>query len=324
MRWIGAQGRVLQGARGRREREALACRRNTNSPHDVGRRDLVVSGVERSCVALPEFVQRRADIDAPEPAELHPTAVAETRPSSHHPNPDLVQPQVEHAPRSRHTPGPRRCGFPTPRPSALPLASSCVVCYNYCDMQPTVAGLRRRAVQEFRRDLRVLEREILRQLEGETGCCGVSLPQCHVLLELSFGDLSLKSLADALNLDKSTLSRTVEAMVREGMVTRDADARDRRAVRLTLSARGRAKVATINETCDRYYEALLAKMHEADRQKVTLAVRLLADGMRQLRGCSSVAELCCAPASSATRPSTSRSHASTVPRRSTRQKGRAK
>ncbi len=156
--------------------------------------------------------------------------------------------------------------------------------------QPTAA------IQAFRRDLRVLEREILRQLEGETGCCGVSLPQCHVLLELSFGELSLSALADALNLDKSTLSRTVEGMVQEGFVVREATKEDRRVARLALTAKGRAKVATINGTCDRYYAALLDGMPRSDRQQVTRAVRLLADGMRRSRGCAPVAELCCVPA----------------------------
>jgi DNA-binding MarR family transcriptional regulator len=161
-------------------------------------------------------------------------------------------------------------------------------------MKPTAKP--RTAIQEFRRDLRALEREILRQLEGETGCCGVSLPQCHVLLELAFGELSLGALADALNLDKSTLSRTVEAMVQEGLVVREPTPTDRRMARLALTPQGRAKVATINETCDQYYASLLEQMPKSDRQQVTRAVRLLADGMRRLRGCSPVAELCCAPA----------------------------
>ena len=163
-------------------------------------------------------------------------------------------------------------------------------------MQPHGKPGKLAAIQEFRRDLRVLEREILRQLEGETSCCAVSLPQCHVLLELSFGGLSLKALADTLNLDKSTLSRTVDALVQGGLVTRAADLTDRRALSLTLSQRGRAKVATINDTCDRYYTSLLEQMRESDRRQVVRAVRLLADGMRRLRGCSPVAALCCVPA----------------------------
>jgi DNA-binding MarR family transcriptional regulator len=182
-------------------------------------------------------------------------------------------------------------------------------------MQPNAQRTAPAAIQEFRRDLRVLEREILRQLEGETSCCGVSLPQCHVLLELSFGDLSLKALADALNLDKSTLSRTVEAMVQSGLVMRAAEPADRRAVRLALSPRGQTKVASINDTCDRYYASLLNGMRDGDRRQVVRAVRLLADGMRRLRGCSPVATLCCVPARGATPRSTRKRAASRRPRK---------
>jgi DNA-binding MarR family transcriptional regulator len=135
----------------------------------------------------------------------------------------------------------------------------------------------------FRQDLRVLEREIVRQLEDETGCCGVTLTQCHVLLELSASELSLSGLAALLNLDSSTLSRTVETMVQAGWVERTVNRADRRGVRLTLARAGRDKAATINRKCDRYYSALLGLLDEKDQRQIARAVRLLADGMRRAR-----------------------------------------
>jgi DNA-binding MarR family transcriptional regulator len=157
------------------------------------------------------------------------------------------------------------------------------------------------AIAEFRRDLRVLEREIVRQLEGETTCCAVTLPQCHVLLELSFGDLSLSGLAGALDLDKSTLSRTVEGLVQAGLVERSVDPTDRRAVRLTLTPSGRKRVAAIDETCNRYYADLLARMDASERRHVVRVVRQLADAMRGLRGAAPIAARCCAPGTAAAR-----------------------
>ncbi|HEY3416310.1 MAG TPA: hypothetical protein VGM23_05440, partial [Armatimonadota bacterium] len=53
----------------------------------------------------------------------------------------------------------------------------------------------------FRRQLRALERELVRQLEADTSCCGVTLAQCHALLELATAELSLSGLAAALDLD---------------------------------------------------------------------------------------------------------------------------
>jgi DNA-binding MarR family transcriptional regulator len=143
------------------------------------------------------------------------------------------------------------------------------------------------AIADFRRQLRVLEREVVRQLEADTGCCGVTLAQCHTLLELAASELSLTGLATALDLDSSTLSRTVDGLVRAGLVGRAEDASDRRSLRLTLTPAGRAKVEYIDGMCNRYYGDLLAGLGEQDRRCVLRAVGLLAERMRTLRTASS-------------------------------------
>jgi DNA-binding MarR family transcriptional regulator len=141
----------------------------------------------------------------------------------------------------------------------------------------------RNTVDAFRHDLRALEREVARQLEAETACCGVTLSQCHALLELKRGATSLSGLASALDLDLSTLSRTVDVLVRAGLVERSVDPTDRRAVCLVLTDAGRAKVATIDAGANDYYATLLAPLSERDRRQATRVVRALAEGMRKLR-----------------------------------------
>ena len=151
-------------------------------------------------------------------------------------------------------------------------------------MSKQVAPPRSATVATFRRELRVLEREVVRQLEADTGCCGVTLAQCHTLLELAASELSLTGLAAALDLDTSTLSRTVDGLVRAGLVARAEDASDRRSLRLTLTPAGRAKVGFIDGICNRYYADLLAGMPDRDRRCVLRAVGLLGQRMRSLRG----------------------------------------
>ena len=36
----------------------------------------------------------------------------------------------------------------------------------------------------FRNKLRTLEREIAKLMKAETSCCGITLPQCHILIEI--------------------------------------------------------------------------------------------------------------------------------------------
>jgi len=162
-----------------------------------------------------------------------------------------------------------------------------VVLYNNCLMKPNARSASKLSVREFRRDLRVFERDVVRQLEGQTICCGVSLPQCHVLLELSQQSLSLTALADALDLDKSTLSRTIEAMVQSDLVERTTAATNRRSVSLKLTNRGRERADSIDQLCTRYYGALLGELSESDRRDAVRIVRLLAQAMKRLRSSAS-------------------------------------
>ena len=43
-------------------------------------------------------------------------------------------------------------------------------------------------VRSFRKRLRVIERAVLGNMKEESSCCGVSLSQCHILLELEEHD----------------------------------------------------------------------------------------------------------------------------------------
>ena len=138
-------------------------------------------------------------------------------------------------------------------------------------------------IRDFRGSLRALEREITTQLEGETTCCGVTLAQCHSLLELSQRPHSLTSLAEALDLDKSTLSRTVESMVKAGLCERTTVAGDRRSVRLALSPLGRSKVDSINRMCDKYYGEVLGQLGDSVQRQVIRSVGILAESMKRLR-----------------------------------------
>lgn len=153
--------------------------------------------------------------------------------------------------------------------------------------------LAKATIRDFRSNLRMLEREVVTQLEGETTCCGVTLAQCHTLLELSQREHSLTALADVLDLDKSTLSRTVETMVQLGLCERTTVAGDRRSVRLTISDLGLSKVDTINRTCDAYYGKVLGQLSDTDRQQVIRSVGILAESMRRLRVEGKALPSCC-------------------------------
>jgi DNA-binding MarR family transcriptional regulator len=148
-------------------------------------------------------------------------------------------------------------------------------------------------IRALRASLRVLEREISRCLEDQTECCGVTLAQCHVLLELeSLGRVSLKVLSESLELDKSTLSRAIDSLVGLDLVTRRDDPENRRQQMIALSKTGKAKVEDINQRCDAYYRQLFGRVPEVRRANVMEAVTILADAMVAERKSPETATCC--------------------------------
>jgi DNA-binding MarR family transcriptional regulator len=136
------------------------------------------------------------------------------------------------------------------------------------------------ALRSFRSKLRVLEREIGRCLEEQTDCCGVTVAQCHVLLELDgLRSVNLKALADRLELDKSTLSRAIDSLVELGLVARKEDPENRRQQILSLSKAGERRVADIHRRCDAYYRQMLGRVPTVDLLAIMQGIEGLAEAM---------------------------------------------
>ena len=149
------------------------------------------------------------------------------------------------------------------------------------------------SIRDFRANLRVLEREVQLSMTSEAGCCGVSFAQCHLLLEVDRLDrTSVTELASSLELDKSTLSRTVDAACRAGLVERTIDAQNRRQQVVSLTGRGRETAEAIHRLCDASYTRLFDFIPAEKRGMVVESVLLLAQAMRMKRRHPQAA--CCA------------------------------
>lgn len=108
-----------------------------------------------------------------------------------------------------------------------------------------------REVRRYRKALRQFERLVGAQLKN--CCCDVTLAQCLVLLDIDeTGQSTLGQLASHLRLDHSTLSRTVDGLVRKKLVTRLQDEDDRRVVRIGLTADGVARCRELHRGNDVY------------------------------------------------------------------------
>lgn len=116
-------------------------------------------------------------------------------------------------------------------------------------------------VREFARNLRRLEQLSAVRLREDICMHGVSVAQCHCLLAVEeLGHPSQNDLAEQLCLDKSTLSRTVDGLVRSGFAVRAVDAVDRRVARIRLTEKGEMTCATMHAANDSLYQSILERL----------------------------------------------------------------
>jgi len=137
----------------------------------------------------------------------------------------------------------------------------------------------------FRNKLRTLEREIAKLMKAETSCCGITLPQCHILIEIEQKqEISIKELAQILELDKSTLSRNIDNMVNLGLLNRIVSIKDRRYTTITLTENGKETVTAINELCDSYYMELFKHIPPKKYNLIIETLDTVSNAMKQISG----------------------------------------
>ena len=121
-------------------------------------------------------------------------------------------------------------------------------------------------VRRFRNLLRTFNQELF--LQNNASCCnGISMAQCHTLLEIEKqGGISVSDLAKNLNLDKSTVSRTVEGLVNIQLVNRTIPKTNRRLAVIDLTRSGKRVCSDIHYTNDSYIRAVLHDFTEKERE----------------------------------------------------------
>ena len=138
-------------------------------------------------------------------------------------------------------------------------------------------------IHQFREIIRIFDRELF--MQNNASCCnGISLAQCHTLLEIEkSNEISISELANSLSLDKSTVSRTVDGLVNINMVDRIIPDDNRRKAILNLTDNGKQICTTINYSNDSYIKQVLDDFTENEREEFLKLFRKLTCNMAVIR-----------------------------------------
>jgi len=143
--------------------------------------------------------------------------------------------------------------------------------------------MKRQVVESFRKTLRIFERALDNQLKNTNCCGGITLAQCHTLLALEeLGSCSMNELAQNLGLDKSTVSRTIDGLVKIGLVSREIDTESRRRSMLTPTRQGEKTVESINNENNLFFGEVLSQVPTENRDMVLEGFELLTKAFKNV------------------------------------------
>lgn len=139
--------------------------------------------------------------------------------------------------------------------------------------------------------LREVARMYIRAQRVVADCCRTTTTQCHLLTELGrSGPLPLSELGTRVSLEKSWVSRAVEAMAARGLVTKEPNPSDARSWLVTLTAEGERTVQELNQTLDDHAVQLLSKLSAPERDAIENSLLTLLKALRE-----DPAAMCCLP-----------------------------
>jgi len=107
-------------------------------------------------------------------------------------------------------------------------------------------------------------------LEQTVTPCGfnLSLSQVFALQELENETISVSELARRLRLERSSVSRLVDALVKENFVNRTINESNRREMLLSLTEKGKRTVQQVCEQSLLFYQSVLNDLPEHDQQMI--------------------------------------------------------
>lgn len=109
---------------------------------------------------------------------------------------------------------------------------------------------------------------------------GMSTVQCHVMTELLRQQgVTQQVLVERLGMDKGWISRAVDALAAEGVITKETSTLDRRAVTLSLTSAGTQRAQALDRDLNGHAAQLMAHVPLTKQAQLTESLKLLLNAL---------------------------------------------
>ena len=119
-----------------------------------------------------------------------------------------------------------------------------------------------------------------RRLRAKYAVGSVGISEAHLLLQLDTEpESTAKDLAEALSLDKSTISREINRAIKNGLLRQRTSSQDRRAKKLSITPKAKKLLGQLDSSQAEILRECFRELHDKDEQSLAELLRLLADGL---------------------------------------------
>lgn len=123
-------------------------------------------------------------------------------------------------------------------------------------------------------------------LEQNATPCGfpLSVSQVYAMQELEKYTMSVTELASRLELERSSVSRLVDDLVKGGFVHREINESNRREMVLSLTEKGVRTIQQVRQQSLLFYQSLLGNLSDADQTLIIEGFKKFTGALLQQRG----------------------------------------
>jgi DNA-binding MarR family transcriptional regulator len=130
------------------------------------------------------------------------------------------------------------------------------------------------SIQDAARLLTALAPRLNRAMRGQVRPkAGLSMPQFILLRALRHGPLPAGQLAQRFGVSRPTITRTVDGLVKKGLVERHIEPADRRVAMIALTAAGQLLHESTEQAAEEYLATLLERLPPARLENLRTAAR---------------------------------------------------
>jgi DNA-binding MarR family transcriptional regulator len=129
-------------------------------------------------------------------------------------------------------------------------------------------------------ELSILRRRIIRSIDTSSLNLPVNATQEHVLMAISKSpEKTMTELSMQVGLEKSSLTRVIDSLINDGLVTRSYGVQDRRIINCVLTEKGENVAGQIDQIMKQHFEKILSCLTQGEKdeldQHLTRAIQLL-------------------------------------------------